>query len=289
MRYFDSPLMAFLYVEPYEVRKEIVIRPVDVARLTDLDLGDGDVIPAAALQLVKERTLELLADHGTVRIDGTVVQPQRVYANFIERTLRGTSFVPDGVDVPTTSATLGIIYVYSTTGWPDEVTLDWGLFTDRIQRIPTVASDTAGGLPSVITPDDPVLRWKNYLVDPPLPTLVDVAVPPAPRRLAIPLVSVACLIVAAALGLVQVRNARGTGRVSRPATGVAIVALVAAAVTFPFARADVPIGAPPPLPGRGHPCGHGVPADERVPRIRLPHRERHLRHAGAERIRRHAR
>ena len=37
-RQFDSPMNIFLYVEPFEVRKEFVVRPLDLARFTELDI-----------------------------------------------------------------------------------------------------------------------------------------------------------------------------------------------------------------------------------------------------------
>ena len=39
------------------------------------------------------------------------------------------------------SATLGVIFVYPTDGLPDEVTMEWDLFSDRIQVVPTTATD----------------------------------------------------------------------------------------------------------------------------------------------------
>ncbi len=35
------------------------------------------------------------------------------------------------------------------------------LFSDRIVRVPTVASDEAGGLPSYLEPDDATLVWQS--------------------------------------------------------------------------------------------------------------------------------
>ena len=240
LRYFDSPMLAFLYVEPFEVRKEIVLRPVDVAELIGTDVDATGVIPAADRAEIERATLEFIGDHGAISIDGRRVEPQRVYANFIQRTLRGTAFVPDGVDVAAVTATLGVICVYPTAGWPDEVTLDWDIFTPRIESVPAIASDSAGGLPSIITKDDPTLVWRNYLTNPQLPTLVEIATPLPSRYMAVPALSLCLIAVALIAGLVQLRRRRR----SVPGLATAAVACIAAImlmpVRTPFPRSTAP-------------------------------------------------
>jgi hypothetical protein len=60
--------------------------------------------------------------------------------------------------------------------------MEWDLFADRIESVPTSATDEAGALPYIVTPDDPVLRWQNFLTNPTMPTLVEVEAPPSPWR-----------------------------------------------------------------------------------------------------------
>jgi hypothetical protein len=43
---YFAPMTGFIYVEPFEVRKEIIVRPAEVQRSHDLGLGDTDVITA---------------------------------------------------------------------------------------------------------------------------------------------------------------------------------------------------------------------------------------------------
>ena len=45
-RQYYAPMAGFIYVEPYEVRKEIIVRPKDLQRWVDLGLKDRDTIPA---------------------------------------------------------------------------------------------------------------------------------------------------------------------------------------------------------------------------------------------------
>ena len=52
-RQFDAPLSAFLYVEPYEVRKEIIVRPADLQQWVDLQLPANGVIPVSVQDTLK--------------------------------------------------------------------------------------------------------------------------------------------------------------------------------------------------------------------------------------------
>lgn len=134
------------------------------------------------------------------------------------------------------SATLGVIFAYPITSLPGEVTMDWELFSDRIQSVPASATDEAGSLPSIVTPDDPVLRWTNYLKNPSNPGLIDLAPPPQRAGLSVPLLSAGCVILLVVLVVRQIKRASSW----RPGVIVAGIALLAgAAGGWPFARIDV--------------------------------------------------
>ena len=87
-RQFDAPLSAFLYVEHFEVRKEIIIRPKDLQDWIDLGLSGRDTIYAENQEEVKRRTVELLAKRSPVTIDGREVEPASHRIHFVRRTLR---------------------------------------------------------------------------------------------------------------------------------------------------------------------------------------------------------
>ena len=48
-RQFDAPLSAYLYIEPYEVRKEIIVRPRDLQQWLDLGLRHDGIIPVSKI------------------------------------------------------------------------------------------------------------------------------------------------------------------------------------------------------------------------------------------------
>ncbi len=205
-RQFAAPLLGFLYVDPFEVRKEIVVRPRDLQLWIDLGLDDADVIPVADQAAVKARAAEFLGGRCPVVIDGREIEPVLDRIHFIRRTLRTTGVIDPPMDLPAISATLGVIFAYPVPGLPREVTMTWDLFSDRIDRVPVVATDEAGGLPSLVTPDDPVLTWKNFLTRPTTTALVEIAAPPRGVSLIVPVLGVLSVMVALALVIRMIKT-----------------------------------------------------------------------------------
>ncbi len=182
-RQFDAPISAFLYVEPYEVRKEIVLRPKDLQGWVDLGLEGKEVLTVDEQEDVKKKVVEFLAKRNPVTIDGKPMEGTLDRVHFIYRNLRTSGVIDPPRDLDLISATLGVIFYYPTSGLPNEVTLKWELFDDRIVRVPGSATDEAGALPYILLPDDPVLKWQNFLKNPTIPGLVEVQAPPKLRRL----------------------------------------------------------------------------------------------------------
>ena len=190
-RQFDAPLSAYLYVEPYEVRKEIILRPKDMETWLDLDLPADGLLPVNRQEKLKKDIADFLLTRNPVTIDGTSREGQLDRIHFIRRTLRSTGIIEPAEDQDLHTATLGVIIVYPVGRLPDTVSMEWELYGPKIQTIPAVASDEAGGLPTELTPDDPVLVWKNYLKSPSTPQLQSIDPPPEAKTIEFPLLSLA--------------------------------------------------------------------------------------------------
>jgi hypothetical protein len=180
-RQYYTAISAYLYVEPYEVRREIVIRPKDLQRWVDLGLEGAEVITVEQQEAVKQMVAEFLATRSAVVIDGQTAVGTLDRINFIYRTLRTSGVIDPPRDLDVYSATLGAIFVYPTEGLADQVSMAWDLFDERIDVVSSAATDEAGGLPYFLTPEDNVLRWENFLTNPTIPGLVEVEAPPTGR------------------------------------------------------------------------------------------------------------
>jgi hypothetical protein len=216
-RQYDAPIHAFLYVEPYEVRIEIIARPLDLQRWIDLGVEGRSTIPPELQPELERRVAGFLAEHLDLTVDGEPTTPTLDRIHFLRRTLRTSRVIDPREELDVFSATLGIIFVAQRSEpLPQQATLTWSLFDDRIRRVPAAATDEAGPLPTVLQPDDRVLRWQNFLKNPTLPTLAEVAAPPRFPPAALGLASAGGLLVSLLLG---VRLVRGARRGERPGRG----------------------------------------------------------------------
>ncbi|MCH9656870.1 MAG: hypothetical protein K0U86_10370 [Planctomycetes bacterium] len=233
---FNAPMSVYLYVEPYEVRKEIIVRPKDLQTWIDLGVGDASVIPVKNQEKLKKQVAEFLSEKNPVSIDGKPTKGRLDRIHFIRRTLRSTGIVEPPVELDMTSATLGIIYVYPVERLPEEVSMTWELFNPRIQELPAVASDEAGGLPSRITKEDPVLLWKNYLTNPANTNLATIQPPQSPQTFSVPFISVFCAGLILLLSGLMVKG-RKTNHSRRKAFICCIgVFMICGFLTLPFAK-----------------------------------------------------
>jgi len=229
-RQYFAPMSGFLYVEPYEVRKEIIARPLDLQHWVDLGLAGRETIPVEIQPELLRRAAAFLRDHQKVVVDGQTIEPELASVNFLERTLRTSRIIDPPAELDVHAAILGAIFVYPLEKpLPDRVTMDWDLWSERITRIPAASVDEAGPLPTILEPDSPLLEWQNFLRHPELPTLRAVPPPPGPiERAAAP---GRWALLAGTLGLVWWAR-----RVPRRRALFPAVALVATAGAFWLAR-----------------------------------------------------
>ena len=231
-RKFDSPMNVFLYVEPFEVRKELVVRPLDLARFTDLDIQRHEPVPPERREALLAQIAEFLAKRAPVTIDGEQPEPILDRIHFLRRGLRMTRVVTPDEPIDGTNAIVGAIFVYPVDGLPREVQLDWDLFDERIQRVPGTATDEAGPMPYFLTNDDRQLHWVNFLKGSALPGRLEVQSPKS--HLSVPVVFSIGLILALGLWIVAWRRDSWV-------LGHAAVALVAVAWFVPTPTLEIPI------------------------------------------------
>ena len=98
-RTYFEPMSGFIYVEPYEVRKEIIARPRDLQHWVDLGLADRETIPVEMQGELKRRVAEFLRGRQPVLIDGEPVEPELARINFLERTLTTSRVIDPPVEL----------------------------------------------------------------------------------------------------------------------------------------------------------------------------------------------
>ncbi|MGB5874749.1 MAG: hypothetical protein WBG01_11470 [Bacteroidota bacterium] len=136
------------------------------------------------------------------------------------------------------TAMVGVIVTYLTNELPQQVTVDWDLFSDKIQKIPSTAVDPAGPFASFVTPDDNVLVWTNYLKDYKVPTVAAVSIDESITTLGLPLATVFCLLALVPV-TVQLWKRRKSGRSLGLYAGLAVLLVAGSVLLYPFLRVAV--------------------------------------------------
>jgi hypothetical protein len=237
-RHHKSALMSFLYVEPHEVRHEVLIRVKDLEQWMDLGLRGDEYIEVDELGPLKQRIGAFLLAKNPVKVDGELLKPILDRSNYVTVGITGIQILEQPQRLEISTAIVGVIIAYLTEGMPQQVSVDWELFTDQVQKVPATATDPAGPLPTYLTPDDNVHTWTNYLKNYIPPTVAEVAVKDTVNKLSIPMGSVAgmFLIVIALAWLMQRRRHQQAFRLplSMVIVGVSIVV-----IAFPYAQYTV--------------------------------------------------
>jgi hypothetical protein len=231
-RSYNAPMSGFLYIEPFEVRKEIIVRPKDLGYWLDLGLEGLDTIPVAMQADIRDKVAGFLGQHLPVTIDGQPVQMRLERVNFLSRTLRNSTVIDPPQELPLDAAVMGLIYVLETEYLPEKATLTWDLFNDRIQRVPAAATDQAGPFPQFLDPDYAVLEWQNFLKNPYIPQLIVLQQPPS--ALAVVGLWLRWLLLAAAVLLLlwTAVASRKSGALARGAAIASLVCGIAAALVY---------------------------------------------------------
>ncbi|MGI9530152.1 hypothetical protein [Lutimonas sp.] len=175
-RHHQSSLMSFLYVDPYEVRHEVLVRVKDLEEWLPMKYKLGDAIEIEDQKELKETIGEFLVSRNLVTIDGELGNPIIDKIHFVKWSLAGIQImeVPEPMDY--SSAVIGVIFAYPHESIAQDVSINWDMFSAKIKEIPNVATDPAGPMPYILKEDDNILIWKNYLKKYKLPTISEVEV-----------------------------------------------------------------------------------------------------------------
>ncbi len=232
-RHHSSSLMSFLYVEPFEVRHEILLRLKDMEDWLDLGFDNDDMIGPEQKKVIKGELAKFFLEHNTVEIDGKKVKPVIDRVQFVKPNLTGIQYLEESEEVEYVSAIVGIIMAYPAAGMPQQVTVDWDLFSDKIQKIPANMIDPAGPFPYNLSPDDNVLTWNNYLKNFSMPEIAELNVQDSLADIKIPVGTAISFIFLIAIAW-QIRGRKKRGEKSKLPYVLLVITLIAAISLYPF-------------------------------------------------------
>ena len=240
-RHHQSPLMSFLYVEPREVRHEGLMRVRDLQSWTDLNLEDAELIDEEAQNHIKEIASDFFMQRNPLKIDGVISCANTSRAEFLRITTAGLRVIENTAPLDASTAIIGVSESHWITHLPQNVTVDWNMFTQRVDKLPSTVTDPAGPLQGFIFADDSVIEWQNFLRTYREPHVSPITLGDG-RLIKIPVISLLLL----ALGLVFLVS--GLRRKFFPVSvlvGVFAISVTAAILLFRVAVFSIPN----PLPG----------------------------------------
>ncbi|MDH4006701.1 MAG: hypothetical protein OEU35_01420 [Desulfuromonadales bacterium] len=238
-RKIGTGMRTFLYIEPYEVRNEILVRVKDMMTWVDFDLQGDDYIEADEFNRVREQVGQFFLERENVVIDGQRLKPILDRTSFVESSMQRSRFIDTPERVRLNSAMVGVIITYLTDGIPQKVTTQWDLFSDRIQKVTARMTDPAGPFPYDLEPGDNVLTWNNYLKTYTIPTVEKISVAEQHQGVPVPMGSVACLALIIPVGWRVLRRKKDGGSV-KALLGMVGLLVVGALVLIPAFQ--VPVG-----------------------------------------------
>jgi len=237
-RHHKSAIMSYLYVEDYEVRHEVLTRVKDLVNWMDLGLRGDEYIEIDELDELRKRIGKFLLTRNKVLIDGKTVKPILDRSNYIKVGLTGIQLLQQAERLEINTAIVGVILTYLVDAIPQNVSVDWDLFSDQIQKVPATSVDPAGPLPTFLTPDDNVHNWTNYLKKYIPPTVANVSIKDTVNKLQLPVLSLLCVFSLLVTGIWLWRRFRSGGTLLIPAVS-GLLLVVAAILLLPYARIEV--------------------------------------------------
>ena len=237
-RALESGVRTFLYIEPYEVRHEILVRVKDMMTWMDFDLRGEEYIEEDEFDPVRQQIANFFMEHEYVLIDGERLKPILDRVSYVESTISRSRFIDIPERVPLNTAMIGVVITYLTEGIPQEVETRWELFSDRVQKVTAMMTDPAGPFPYDLGPDDNILKWTNYLKNYTIPTVDRTAVDDSHRGIGFSLLSLGCVVLLTASVFSLVRRRRRSQSILAPAI-LAGVMLIGATTLHPYLQVSV--------------------------------------------------
>jgi hypothetical protein len=162
-RHHKNPLMSFVYVEPRQIRHEVLVRVRDLQDWTDLGLSGGATIGIEEQVQLKQRALAFFATRNPLQIDGAPSKPTTSRAEFLNLSISGVQVIEEAEPLDLSTAIIGVTQSYPVSHLPQKVDVEWELFNERISRIPATATDPAGPFRTFVDAENPTIEWQNFL------------------------------------------------------------------------------------------------------------------------------
>ena len=164
---FDDPAFArrhaeprsYVYVEPYEVRHELLVRLKDLKPWLDLGLKDPRSIEDAEREAVKRKIGAFLLQRNPLQVDGASLAPQLDRVEFVRFSRAGVLPVAEPGRLDTDTVLVGVVLAYLTESPARAITLRWDLFEGASGQRQVNLNWAKESFDAYMTPKQPVFEW----------------------------------------------------------------------------------------------------------------------------------
>ncbi|MCH2202183.1 MAG: hypothetical protein MK102_09440 [Fuerstiella sp.] len=229
-----SSVYSFIYIEPGEVRHEILIPLASLASVLSIERADPAFLEIAEQEAATEQVRDWLAEVNPTRINGADVETEFSRIDFYGLNLRDFARQAEVRRVSFASGRVGIILRYlPAENFVSDVELSWDTFHSSIRKVRSVVIPWSGQIERFEfsrfkTRDDNIFRWSADAAD--VPGLAEPVFRELPEmpRLRVPLASCALIVCALFVPLLTTRRWQ-----------VTLACLVLAVVCWPIAGTEV--------------------------------------------------
>lgn len=231
-----SSVYSFIYIEPAEVRHEILIPLANLKTILPLQHEDPSFIDVDEQDGVRELILEWLIDAAPATLNGRATDFEVTRIDFYGLNLRDFAAQVDAQKVSLASGRVGLILTYRPiSGAVSQADLEWKLFPpgviNKIESVVISYPDTMARFEysKFNTPEENVLHWtvpEDAVVAE--PEEISAQLPPLPR-LKLPVGTMAAVVIALVVQLFA------GAVISKPVIGL----LILGAVLWPFASTEI--------------------------------------------------
>ena len=162
-RHHKYPLMLYLYVEPRQVRQELLLRVSDITEMTGFDADDSQLGTEDKFQQLQTYLHNYYSSKGSLDIDGKSFMPDSVRVEYLTISLKGLKVINNTSAVDESSLLVGVSQQFLIEKLPQKIETRWQYFNQRVDRIPVIVTDPAGPFMSLIDKDYADYGWQNYL------------------------------------------------------------------------------------------------------------------------------
>ena len=161
----NDPVMAFLYIEPRQIKSEFVIRIKEMADWANLELRDDVMIYPDEFASIKQKVGEFLLAQNKLTADANRLPPTLERVDYIRMGAADIQAYEPQQAQRQVATLIGVSLTHQTKDLPAKVEWQWKLFNEKIQQVAIRAYDPAGLFDSYVTPDYPIFEWENMLAD----------------------------------------------------------------------------------------------------------------------------